>query len=321
MSPPARVVLTATLAADVRPWLGEGADLIQVDGRAALEAAVADADGLICLLSDRIDAALLERAPRLRVVANHAVGFDNVDVAAATRRGVVVCNTPDVLTEATADLTFALLLAAARRLPEGEAMVREGHWVGWSPTMLLGADLSGKTLGLIGFGRIGQAVARRARGFDLRVVYAARSRVAEARERELGATRRELDQLLEESDFVSLHCPLTAETRGLLGAARIARMKPTAFLINTARGACVDEDALAAALERGHLAGAALDVFSAEPDVPASLRRAPRTLLLPHLGSATLGARARMAELCARGVAAVLAGERPPNVVNPEAFS
>ena len=323
MNPPApRVLLTSPLAADVRTWLPpEVAEVVPVSGRAELEREIATAEGLICLLSDTIDAALLARAPRLRVIGNHAVGFDNVAVAEATRRGIVVCNTPDVLTSATADLTFALLLAAARRLPEAEALVREGGWTGWSPTQLLGADLGGRTLGLIGFGRIAQAVARRARGFDLHVTYHSRTRASAELENYLDATWKPMNELLSESDFVSLHCPLTPETRGLIGAAELARMKRDAFLINTARGACVDEDALAAALEAGHLGGAALDVYSDEPCVPARLLRAPRTLLLPHVGSATRGARARMAELCARGVAAVLAGARPRNVVNPEVFA
>jgi len=315
-----RVLLTCPLAADVRTWLGS-AHVVSVADRAELEAELPEADGLICMLSDRVDAGLIARATRLRVIANHAVGFDNVAVAEATRRGVVVCNTPDVLTAATADLTMALLLAAARRIPEGEALVRTGAWTGWSPTQLLGADLTGRTLGLVGFGRIAQAVARRARGFDLRVIYHARSRAPAAVEAELGATWESLADLLSESDFVSLHCPLTADTRGLIGAGELARMKSTAILINTARGACVDEEALAAALVADKLAGAALDVFAHEPGVPECLARAPRTVLLPHLGSATLGTRTRMAELCARGVAAVLAGERPANVVNPEVFA
>jgi glyoxylate reductase len=323
MNPPApRVLLTSPLAADVRTWLPPAlADVVPLAAGTALGDAIATAEGLICLLSDPVDAALLARAPRLRVIGNHAVGFDNVDVAEATRRGVVVCNTPDVLTDATADLTLALLLAAVRRLPEAESLVRAGGWTGWSPTQLLGGDLAGRTLGLIGFGRIGQAVARRARGFGLHIIYYARTRAAADLEAQLGATWTSMDDLVSRSDFVSLHCPLTAETRGIIDGPRLARMKPDAFLVNTARGACVDEDALAAALEAGHLGGAALDVYSEEPRIPARLLRAPRTLLLPHIGSATRGARARMAELCARGVAAVLRGERPANVVNPEVFA
>jgi glyoxylate reductase len=316
------VLLTSPLAADVRTWLPPTlADVVPLPADTPLHQAIAMAEGLICLLSDPIDAALLARAPRLRVIGNHAVGFDNIDVAEATRRGIVVCNTPDVLTDATADLTLALLLAVARRLPEGEALVRTGAWTGWSPTQLLGADLGGRTLGLVGFGRIGQAVARRARGFGLHIIYYARTRASAELEARLDATWTSMDDLVSKSYFVSLHCPLTPETRGIIDARRLARMKPDAFLVNTARGACVDEDALVTALEAGHLAGAALDVYSEEPRIPERLRRAPRTLLLPHIGSATRGARARMAELCARGVAAVLRGERPPNVVNPEVFS
>ncbi len=204
-APAPRVLLTAPLAADVRVWL-RAAEIVPVEGRAQLEALLPDAEGLICLLSDRIDAELLARAPRLRVIANHAVGFDNVAVAEATRRGIVVCNTPEVLTDATADLTMALLLASARRLAEGEALVRSGGWTGWEPTQLLGADLNGRTLGLVGFGRIGQAVARRARGFGLRIIYYARTRAPSEREAELGTSWKSLADLLSESDFVSLHC-------------------------------------------------------------------------------------------------------------------
>jgi glyoxylate reductase len=295
-----------------------GVEVVDARGRAAIETAVAGADGLLCLLTDRVDDALLARAPALRVVANVAVGVDNIDVAACTRRRVCVANTPDVLTDATADLAWALLLAAARRLVEGDTLVRGGGWTGWSPTQLLGADVHGKTLGVIGFGRIGRAVARRARGFDMRVLYAAPRRAPETLERELGATWRPLDALLAESDFVSLHCPLTDATRGLIGAAQLERMKPTAILVNTARGACVDEAALAGALARGRLAGAGLDVFADEPRVHERLRASPRAAFAPHIGSATIGARARMVELAATAAAAVLAGGRPRNLVNPE---
>jgi glyoxylate reductase len=281
-------------------------EVVEVRGRAALEAAAADADGIVCLLTERIDAGLLERAARLRVVGNVAVGVDNVDVAAATRRGVVVANTPDVLTDATADLAFALLLAAARRVCEGDRMIRAGAWTGWSPTQLLGADVWGRTLGIVGFGRIGKAVARRARGFDMRILHTRET---------------PLDVLLAESDFVSLHCPLTAETRGLIGARELGLMKRTAILVNTARGAVVDEAALAEALARGTIAGAGLDVFVDEPRVHPGLVAAPGAVLAPHIGSATVTARTRMVELAASAVAAVLAGKRPDNVVNPEALA
>lgn len=317
-----RVVVSSVLPVDVRQWLGRGTDVVAPErgamSRPQLLEAVAGADGLVCLLSDRIDEELLGRAPRLRVVGNYAVGTDNIDVRAATRRGVVVANTPDVLTYATADLTMALLCATARRIPEGDALVRSGNWTGWEPGQLLGAEIWGQRLGLIGFGRIGRAVAVRARGFDMRVTYTAPHRAPAAVEAAVPATWLPLEQLLAESDFVSLHCPLDATTRGLIGAAQLAQMKRTAFLINTARGACVDETALAAALEAGTIAGAALDVFVDEPRVPERLRAHPRVVLTPHVGSATAQARARMAELAARAVGAVLAGERPANIVNPE---
>jgi glyoxylate reductase len=300
-----RVVVTSPLAIDVRPLLA-GHDVAGGDrrlGRAELLDAVGDADGLICLLSDRVDEELLARAPRLRVVADHAVGVDNVDLAACARRAIVVANTPDVLTDATADLAFALLLAVARRVVEGDALVRSGGWAGWEPGQLLGADVAGRTLGIVGLGRIGQAVARRAAGFDMRVLWTGRG---------AGVP---LDELLADSDFVTLHCPLTPATRGLIGAAALAQMKPTAILVNTARGAIVDEAALVAALAAGRIAGAGLDVFAAEPEVPAALRADPRVVVLPHVGSATRGTRARMAQLCAEAVNAVLAGRVPANRV------
>ncbi len=248
------------------------------------------------------------------MVANYAVGHDNIDHAAAAARGVLVANTPDVLTEATADLAFALLLAAARRLGEGERLVRSGGWQGWSPTLLQGVEVAGGTLGIIGLGRVGRAVARRAHGFGMQVIATGHGdRPATAP----GIEAVSLDELLARADFVSVHTPLTAETRHLIDAAALARMRPRAVLVNTARGEVVDEAALADALERGHLAGAALDVFAGEPAVDPRLLAAPRLVLTPHLGSATAGARARMGELCASAVAAVLAGQRPPNLVPP----
>jgi glyoxylate reductase len=318
----ARVVVSSRLSVDVRPWLGDDVEIVGPVGRAQamsreeLIGAVGGADALICLLTDRVDEALLAAAPKLRVVANHAVGVDNVDLAAATRRKVVVTNTPDVLTEATADLTMALVLAAARRIGEGERLVRAGGWRGWEPAQLLGADLAGKTIGLVGFGRIGRAVARRARGFGLRVIYASPRKIANE-----DATHVPLDRLLAESDVISLHCPLTPETRGLIGREQLARMKPGAIFINTARGACVDEPALGEALAAGTIAGAGIDVYEREPNVHPALLAQERAVLLPHIGSATVGTRAKMAELCARAVRAVLSGERPSHVVNTEVIA
>jgi len=300
------VLLTSPLPIDVAPLLA-GHELRGGDRRLSrpeMLEAVAEVEGLICLLSDRIDEELLARAPALRVVSNFAVGVDNIDFAAVARHGVAVTNTPDVLTDATADLAFALILAVARRVVEGDALARTGGWRGWAPDQFLGTDVSGRTLGIVGMGRIGRAVARRAAGFGMRVIHTGR-----------GGEGMALDPLLSEADFVSLHAPLTDETRGMIGARELALMKPTAFLINTARGALVDETALAEALEVGRIAGAGLDVYIAEPTIPEALRRQPRAVLLPHVGSATAQTRARMAELCATGVREVLAGRRPANLV------
>ena len=269
---------------------------------------LSDADALICLLLDRIDAALLARAPKLRVIANCAVGYDNVDVAAATAAGIAVTNTPDVLTEATAELACALMLAAARRLPEGDALVRSGQWPGWRLDQLLGVQLTGKTLGIVGFGRIGRAVARRAEALGMSVIFASPTAP--------GAVP--VDELFARADVVSLHCPLTPATRHLVDAARLARMKPTAILVNTARGACVDEAALAEALGAGRIFAAALDVFEREPKIDPRLLACPRLLLAPHIGSATTETRTQMAQLCADAVIDVLAGRRPRHLVAPE---
>lgn len=269
------------------------------------------ADALVCLLLDRIDAAVFARAPNLRVVANCAVGIDNVDLAAATAAGVCVTNTPDVLTEATAELAFTLMLACARRLGEGERLVRSGTWTGWALDQLLGVGLLGKTLGIIGFGRIGQALARRASGFGMHVIYADAQEVSGA-----PAQRVSIDELFTTADAVSLHCPLTPETHHLVDERRLAMMKPTAVLVNTARGGCVDDAALIRALTGGRLFGAALDVYAREPQIDPGLLACPRLLLAPHIGSATTEARTAMAQLCADAVIAVLRGHRPPNLVN-----
>lgn len=278
---------------------------------------LADADALVCLLLDRIDGALLARAPKLRVVANCAVGYDNVDLAAATSAGVCVTNTPDVLTEATAELAFALLLAAARRIGEGERLVRSGQWTGWALDQLIGVGLAGKTLGIIGFGRIGQALARRALGWGMRVVYA--DPVAPAgvgAVTGLAVQRVAVDEAFATADAISLHCPLTPETRHLVDDRRLALMKRTAVLVNTARGGCVDERALIAALQRGQIFAAGLDVYAREPEVSDELRSCPRLVLAPHIGSATTEARTAMAQLCADAVIAALRGHRPGNLVN-----
>ena len=266
----------------------------------------AAADGVLTLLTDRVDAALIEAAPRLVAISNYAVGVDNVDLAAAARRGIPVGHTPEVLTEATADLAFALLLAAARRLPEAIELARR-VWLTWEPGALLGAEVHGATLGIIGYGRIGRAVARRAAGFDMTVLST----------RSGSAPGAELDGLLRESDFVSIHCPLTPATHHLIDREALARMKPTAILVNTARGAIVDSAALADALHAGQLAGAALDVTDPEPLPPDhSLWSAPNLLVVPHIGSATHATRERMTEIAVENLLAALDGRPMPFQVN-----
>lgn len=279
-----------------------------------LAAAAAGVDGIVCLLTDRIDAAVLA-SPRLRVVANVAVGFDNIDVDAATEAGVVVCNTPGILDETTADLAFALVLAASRRLSEAEADLRAGGWRGWEIGRYLGRDVHGATLGLVGYGRIGRAVARRAAGFSMEVLHHTRSPTGEP------GWVGDLHELLAASDVVSLHVPLTPATHHLIGPAELAAMKPTAVLVNTARGPVVDEAALAAALEEGRIFAAGVDVFEAEPEVHPRLLRAPGAVLLPHVGSATVATRTAMARLAAGSARRVLAGEVPDTALNPEAAS
>ena len=266
-------------------------------------------EAILALLTDAIDEKLLERAPRVRLVANMAVGVDNVDLRACLARGVAVTNTPGVLTEATADLAFALTLAAARRVVEGDGIVRRGQFPGWTPTTLLGAPVHGASLGIVGLGRIGQAVARRARGFGMHVHYTQRVRLDEKLERALGATFVSVDELFRTCDFVSIHCPLTPETHHVASRERIASMKPGSVLVNTSRGPCVDEAALAEALENGPLAAAGLDVFEREPEVDARLRARSNAVLTPHIGSADRRTRAAMAALAADNVIAFARGE------------
>lgn len=279
-----------------------------------LREALRDCEGFLCVMPDRVDDELLDAAPKLKVVANNAVGYDNIDVEACRKRGVLVGNTPDVLTETVADVTFALLLGAAWRLPQADEMVRSGAWQGWKPTDYFGSDVSRKTLGIVGFGRIGQAVAKRARGFSMRVLATSRSEKPEAAE--LGAQIVSLETLLRDSDFVSLHCALTDETRGLIGAEQIALMKPTAFFINTARGPIVDQKALTAALQNGGIAGAGLDVFDIEPLPPSDpLTTLQNVVLTPHVGSATETTRIAMTRLAVENILAGLRGEPLPHEV------
>ena len=278
---------------------------------AELEARAGDVDGIVCLLTDRIDAAVLGagHAGRLQVVANAAVGYDNIDVASAHSLGISVCNTPGVLDATTADLAFLLILTATRNTSTAEDDLRHGRWDGWGFGTHLAHDVHGKTLGVIGYGRIGRAVAQRATGFDMEVIHTSRTDTG------LPGYVAELETLLARSDIVSLHVPLTESTRHLIGAAELALMKPTAVIVNTARGPVIDEDALADALEAGTIYGAGLDVFDGEPLVNPRLLRAPRTTLLPHIGSATIATRTRMARLACQGVCDILAGVTPPNLV------
>jgi glyoxylate reductase len=285
-----------------------------------LRQAVVGKAGMICLVTDRIDAQVFAAGAALKVVANVAVGYDNIDVPAATQRGVVVTNTPGVLTDTTADLTWGLLLSLARRIPEGDRYVRSNKWHVWEPMFLLGRDAYNQTLGLIGMGRIGQAVARRARGFGMRLLYHNRQRLEHTLEAELSATWVELPTLLQQADFVSLHVPLTAATTHLIGQAELRLMQPTAYLINTARGPVVDEAALIRALQEGWIAGAALDVFEYEPRVPQALRELETVVLVPHIGSASVATRTKMAVMAAQNLVTALGGERPPHVVNPEVY-
>jgi glyoxylate reductase len=278
-----------------------------------LLAAVAEVDAIVCLLTDRIDAEVLAAAPRLRAVGNVAVGYDNVDVEAAARAGVAVCNTPGVLDETTADVAFGLMIAASRLFAEAERDLRAGRWHGWAITQYLGRDVHGATLGVVGYGRIGRVMARRAAGFGMRVLHHARHDTGEP------GFVASLDELLAAADIVSLHVPLAPATRHLISDRELALMKPTAVLVNTSRGPVVDERALAEALEAGQIFAAGLDVFEEEPRVHPRLLAAPRAVLLPHVGSGSQQTRTRMARLAAEGVRAVLAGEPPPNLVTPPA--
>ncbi len=315
----ARVLVTRPLTeGGTDPLLAAGHEIVMREDGSPLSpeelaGQAAECDGIVCHLTDRIDAAVLEsgRAGRLRVVANAAVGYDNIDVASAHAMGITVCNTPGVLDDTTADLTFLLILAATRQATAAERDLREGRWTGWGFGTHLARDVHGATLGLVGFGRIAKAVAQRAVGFDMEVLHTTRHDTG------LSGFVPTLDELLERSDIVSLHVPLNESTRHLIGVEELARMKPTAVLVNTARGPVVDEEALADALEAGSIYAAGLDVFDGEPNVNPRLLEAPRTTLLPHVGSATIGTRTRMARLACQGVCDVLAGRTPPNEVLP----
>jgi glyoxylate reductase len=322
--PKAKIFVTHPLYAEAQSILQEACDCEfwakqERPPREEFIRRLKDKEGLVCLLTEKIADDVLRAAPKLRIVANVAVGYDNVDLPACTKRGVAVTNTPGVLDETTADFAWALMLSVARRVVEADQYVRVGNWQGWDFDQFCGTDVWGKTLGIVGLGRIGQAMARRAAGFGMKVIYNGRKRVVEEIEKELRAEYREMDALLAESDFISLHVPLTADTRQLFDAPKFFRMKPTAYLINTSRGQVVDEAALVHALESKKIAGAGLDVFEQEPFVFPGLKR-PNVVLAPHLGSASTETRAKMALVAAQNTALFFQGQRPPNLLNPEVF-
>ncbi|MBS4023143.1 MAG: D-glycerate dehydrogenase [Dethiobacter sp.] len=285
--------------------------------RPELEDNIKGIEGLLCLITDEIDAGLLDLNPSLRMIANYGVGFNNIDVEACTQRKIPVSNTPGVLTESTADLTWALLMACARRVVEGDRLLRDGKFEGWGPMFLLGTDVYGKTLGIIGLGRIGRAVIRRAVGFNMKVIYHSRSRLSQEEELKLGVEYKDFDSILQEADYVSLHVPLTSSTKHLISVRELKMMKKTAFLINTTRGPVVDEKALVEALKTREIAGAGLDVFEDEPRLADGLSQLDNVVITPHTASATTETRTKMAVMAATNLLAGLKGETIPNLVNP----
>lgn len=285
-----------------------------------LKKAFSENDGVLCLLTDSVDSGVLERAEKLKIVANYAVGYNNIDVKECTRRGILVTNTPGVLTETTADLAWALLMSVARRIVESDRYVRADKFVGWEPMLFLGRDIFGKTLGIIGMGRIGYAVAKRATGFGMKVLYADNKTLDAELEKTVNAERAELDRLLKESDFISVHVPLDGSTKHLIGEKEFGMMKNTAVLINTSRGPVIDENALVKALKDNVIAGAGLDVYEEEPKLAHGLKELNNTVIVPHIGSATVETRTKMAMMAAENLIAGLEGELPPNCVNPEVY-
>jgi glyoxylate reductase len=302
-------------ACDVEYWANE-----ERPSREEVLRRVKDKEGLVCLLTEKVNDELLRLAPKLRIAANVAVGYDNIDVDTCTKRGVVATNTPGVLDETTADFAWALMMAVARRLAEGEQLARSGNWKGWNLDQLCGTDIWGKTLGLVGFGRIGRAVARRALGFHMKVIYTDAVKAPAEVAKSLNVEFRDMNALLAESDFISLHVPLIPETRGLFDSPKFYRMKPTAFLINTSRGPVVEEAALVAALDARKIAGAALDVYENEPFIHPGLKR-PNVVLAPHLASASLETRTKMAVMAANNIVALFTGQMPPNMLNPSVLN
>ncbi|CAM5223026.1 Glyoxylate reductase OS=Ureibacillus acetophenoni OX=614649 GN=SAMN05877842_12018 PE=3 SV=1 [Ureibacillus acetophenoni] len=322
-----KVLITRKIAEPIIEKIQEYADVdvwdqedVQIP-RDILENKISEIDGLFCLITESIDASLIDKAPNLKVISNMAVGYNNIDVDTATKKGIMVTNTPDVLTETTADLTFTLLMATARRLVEASDFLRDGKWETWSPNLLTGQDIYGATIGIIGMGRIGEAVARRTKGFNMNLLYHNRSRNPDV-EQELGATYVSMETLLSESDFVVVMTPYTAETRNLITAEQLKLMKKSAILINTARGGIVNEADLYEALVNGVIWGAGLDVFEKEP-VPADhpLLTLPNVVTLPHIGSASIATRLKMANLAAENLILALKGEKPKHLVNKLAFS
>lgn len=311
--PAARAILDAHF--DVEYWT-----VPERISRAELLKRVADKEALVCLLTEKVDQQLLDAAPRLRIAATVSVGFDNIDVPACTRRGVAATHTPGVLDETTADFAWTLLMAIGRRLLEGDAWMRSGTWPGWDLDQLLGGDVWGKTLGILGFGRIGRGVARRALGFRMRVLYSDAVRAPSEDERDLHAEFVDRDRLFRESDFISIHVPLLPDTRHLISKENLEKMKPTAYLINTSRGPVVDEAALVDALENRKIAGAALDVYENEPKVHPGLIPRKDVILAPHMASASVDTRTRMAVMAANNVVAMFEGRRPPNALNADAL-
>jgi glyoxylate reductase len=310
-----------TLFPDARSTLNAHFDVDYFSGRIPrdeLLKRIADKDGLVCLLTEKVDDELLSAAPRLRIASTVSVGYDNIDVPACTRHKVLATNTPGVLDDTTADFAWTLLMAIARRLLEGDAWMRSGTWPGWDLDQLCGGDIWGKTLGLLGFGRIGRGVARRSQGFRMRVLYNDAVRAVADVEKELNAEFVDRERLFRESDFISVHVPLMAETRHLISRDNLRRMKPTAYLVNTSRGPVVDEAALAEALEQKIIAGAALDVFENEPKCNPHLLKRSDVILTPHIASASVETRTRMAVMAAENVVALFDGRRPPNALNPE---
>lgn len=311
-----KVLVTRAIPAEGIEILKENIDRVVVNPHnrpltaAELAAESADVDGLLCMLADKIDAALIAGAGRLKVISTYAVGYDNIDLAAAKARKIVVANTPDVLTEATADIAFGLIIACARRFIEADRCLREGGFAGWSPLFMVGTEVHGKTLGIVGAGRIGQAVAKRGLGFGMTILYVSRSPKPEF-EKATGAVRTSLDDLLRRADFVSLNCPFSKENLHMIGRDQLHMMKPTAYLINTARGKLVDEGALVDALRDGTIAGTGLDVYEDEPRVHPGLPGLENAVLLPHIGSASRETRAQMAITAAKNLLSALKGEEP----------